>query len=243
MRVKTNMFGEIESQHLPPVEQSLLLKVANDGRVRAIEVWDTPVDEDRGGIPNPQKYIEILARSLDVNYIPPGRRNRHHLVYPKAYYAQFGYNSIQYRFRESTSLMVDVQEQIHQYGHWVLNPIVPPKFEVMHQYVDEEDQVKSLFALGRAVIRAERWEDDMRLEGAQLWRSAITYNENYEPTETMFYDALDAAKDGQLGLMPDRQALADMGVPAATRYLGVLAGARALSLHRKTLETIKSTPI
>jgi hypothetical protein len=58
----------------------------------------------------------------------------------------------------------------------------------------------------------------------------------------MFFDFLDSCEDGEVGLMPDRQGLADMGLHEATRHLGVLAGARALTLQREARESVKKMP-
>ncbi|MBQ68817.1 hypothetical protein CL689_02025 [Candidatus Saccharibacteria bacterium] len=237
MRVAIDAAGEVVSRHLPPVEQSLLLTVANNGRVKAIEKLDTPVDEY--GVPDPYEYLGRLAVTLDDTYEPPKPTNVHHLIHPRADYARHGRDSVQYRYRESPSLMLEIPIQIHNYGHWVMLPPKMPPFEVMEQRVKEQEQVDRLFRIGRAVIAAPRWLDEMHGRGAQLYRTAETYVSRHEPTEAQFFDELDKMDDGVLGLMPNRQDLADMGLPAATRYLGVLAGANSLTLRREARASIR----
>lgn len=239
MRVAIGATGEVMSQHLPPVEQSLLLRVGNKGKVIATDRLDTPTDAF--GIPDPLRYIEELAATLDPEYSPPGERNVHHLIHPRSAYHRYGRGSVPYKYRESPSLMVEIPVQLHNYGHWVMSPPPMPTQEVMRQRVEEQEQINRLFAIGRAVIAAPRWLADMHGNGAQRYRAAVEYVADREPTAAMFFDELDRCQDGFLGVMPDRQDLADMGLPAATRYLGVLAGARSLVLDREARESIKRT--
>lgn len=237
MKVVVGAGGEIISNHLPPVEQSSLLEITKDRRVRALDKIDTPVDEY--GVPEPHRYLESLAETLDPDYLPPNTTNIHHLVHPRQRYHASGRDSVQYKYRESPTVMLEMAQQLHNYGHWVMLPPEMPAYEVMEQRVKEQNQINTLFKLGRAVIAAPRWLDDMFGNGAQSYQVAEAYVETHEPSEAIFYDYLDSCQDGQLGLMPDKQGLADMGIPAATRYLGVLAGARALSFKRESRDIMQ----
>lgn len=241
MRVEAGLFGEVESLHLPPVDQSLLLKIASNGRVKAIEKINTPLNEH--SIPDPIKYLDHLSMTLDSSYVPPKAKNVHHLVYPRQSYASYGPDSIQSRYRETPSLMIDFQVQLHNYGHWVMNPPKMPSLEVMKQVVDEQDQVNRLFKIVRSIITAQRWLGSMGNEGTQMYRTAEQYVAIHEPTEAMFYDALDEAEDGVFGIMPDREKLSNMGLVSAARQLGMRAAARSLSLHREAQTKVRTIDI
>jgi len=237
MIVGLNESGEVVSRHLPPVDASLLLEVGANRRVRAIEKIETPIDAF--GVPSAFLYLAALAETLHPEYTPPKAANVHHLVNPKRSYTQGGKNSIKYKYRESPSLMLEIPVQIHNYGHWIMQPPAMPHMDVMTQRVKEQDQINKLFKIGRSVIAAPRWLDEMYGEGMQTYRAAEDYINKYEPTEAMFYDTLDACEDGIMGLMPDRQELADIGLRTATAKLGVLAGARALTLQRESVDIVR----
>jgi len=240
MRVVANTAGEVVSTHLPPVEYSSLLRISERGRVVATEKLKTPTDAF--GIPNAFLYIAQLGATLDPAYEPPAKTNVHHLIHPKALYHRNGPQSIQYKFRESPSLMVRMPEQMHNYGHWVVENAKMVAMDKMTQYVKEQEQINRLFKIGRAVISNPRWLEGMFGDGQQSYRTAEEYFAK-QPNEAMFFDTLDQMEDGQVGLMPDRDDLADLGLHGATRYLGVLAGARSLTLQRESREVVKKMPL
>lgn len=237
MKLQANSHGEILSTHLPPNDQSLLLYVNKEGRVRTYD--KVPAPYNKHGLPDPQLYLNTLAETLDTAYVPPGQTNVHHLVYPRKQYHQYGTESVQYRFREMTGLMMSISTQVHNYGHFVMEDYRMPAFDVMQQAVEENAQIVRLFKIGRAVITSDRWLYEMRQEGAQMYRTAERYERHYAPTEALFYDYLDSCSDSQVGIMPDRQSLADMGFEAATRSLGALAATRSLSFRRKAVDLVR----
>jgi len=236
MKVQADNEGRVASRHLPPVESSLLLALDVKNRVRAIDKIDVPLDEF--GVPRPLEYLEALAQTLDPSYILPPDKNVHHLAYPRLLYTKRGSRSVQYKYRETTALMVDIPIQLHNYGHWVTNDPPMPSYEVMRLRVKEQNQIDRLFKIGQAVVSAPRWLDQMIGEGVQTYRTAQDYADIHM-TEAMFYDYLDKCSDPVVGLMPDRGELASLGVCEATRKLGALSAARALCLNRESQEMVR----
>lgn len=235
MRVEINESGEVVSQHLPQVDQSLLLKIGTNGRVKAIEKMPTPVNEY--GIPDADAFIAELSATLDSRYVPPFEANNHHLVYPRSLYHAEGQDSIPYQFRETPSLKLRIPVQVHKYAHWVIEPAKMPSMDTMTQVVKEQRQIDQLFSIGRGVIGAYKWLDSMIEEGQQTYHAAERYIENNE-VQARFYDYLAQCEEPQIGLMPNIQELAQMDFRRAVRHLGGLSAAKALDLRRRTLEDI-----
>lgn len=236
MRVQADNEGYVASHHLPPVDVSLLLKLDCKNKVRAIDKIDVPLD--RFGVPQPHEYLNVLTETLDPNYVLPPKRNVHHLACPRSLYIVHGSRSIQYQYRETPAVMVDIPIQLHNYGHWVTNDPPMPSYEVMYLRAKEQRQIDQLFKIGKAIVSAPRWLDQMMGDGAQQYHTARSYVDTHM-TEARFYDYLDSCDDPVVDLMPNKEELARLGIQEATRRLGVLSAARALCLNRESQELLR----
>lgn len=228
--------------HLPPPEQSLLLKRDKKGTVRPIEKIPTPVDEF--GIPDSDAMLEIALGTLSSDYTPPGISNVHHRIYPRDRYHNHPSGSIIPKlYRESAANMFRYQQQIHNYFHAIFEDPRETTMDVMHQWVIEQAQADQLFYIGQTAIQLSRAK--YRDIESDMIRSHLRFHalKDSKQMKAIFYDFLDSYPDSQLGLMPDRTVLATEDFPEAVRMLGSLAGARSLDARRETHSLLKRVGI
>lgn len=225
-----NMRQAVRAPHLPPFDTVLLLAPDAKGKAKATDKITVPLDGY--GVPDPEAYLKLLLSTVEESYVWPNDDNVHHLAYPRHDYHNAGENAVEYRYRETPSIMMRLAKQLHNYGHAVTIPPPMPNDEVMIARVEEQTQINKLFKLGRQAISSERWEYEMMSRGTYCHRLAMDYIKQNNQTAQAFYDYLEQCRDAQVGLMPDRGELYEAGIHEATRRLGVLAAARSLDYRR-----------
>lgn len=226
-------------QHLPPVERSSNLKLCRDGKVRAIEKIDIPLDEY--GVPVPVELIHEVAAMVDSEYVWPKYTNVHHLSWPRRSYHEHESDTAAL-YRESSSLMMNIPIQFHNFIHAVTLPPPMPSVEVMSQRVLEQRSVDILFELGRRTIRYARWQEDAErlMENARPTDSkdlediVRLYRSLSANSERFFYGHLEQTPEEGIGLMPDKYELASSGILRATQKLGRLAAVESLDFRRES---------
>lgn len=228
--------------HLPPPEQSLLLKRDRKGSVRVIEKIPTPVDEF--GIPDSDEILRIAMSTLSSDYVPPGVSNIHHRIYPRDRYHNHPSGSVAPKlYRESAFNMVRYQQQLHNYLHAIFKDPDEADMSVMFQCAREQAQTDELYFIGQTAIQLSR--DRYQDVTDDVARTHLRFNalQDSRRFEGLFYDFLEAYPDGQIGLFPDKEWLASQSLRNATRALGVLAGARSLDARRDASILVKKIGI
>jgi hypothetical protein len=219
--------------HLPPVDASVLLKVNKKGAIKAVEKLPTPVDEF--GIPDGKTALELALSTLDAGHQFPRRYNRHHLVYPRVQYHEHTSGSeIPKLFRESKFLIWHYPQQLHNYWHEIYEDPIEPDFDVMYECVREQSEIDMLFCVGQTAIQLHRMrfaDETDDITRRQLRMNALR---DSRQCKAIFYDLLHSYPQSQIGILPDRQQLADMPFGNAIRALGTLAGSRSLDARRET---------
>lgn len=224
--------------HLPPVDSSLLLRQTKNGSVKAVEKYETPVDDF--GIPLPDQMLEIALSTLAADHVFPLRSNRHHHIYPRdRYHNHPSGSSIPKQFRESAALIYRYPQQLHNYLHELFYDPQETSMDVMYQWVKEQEQINQLFYVGQTAIQLSRAKYPEITDDTVRHHLRLDALRDSKQIKGIFYDFLDSYPDSQVGLMPDREWLAGEDFPKAVRALGVLAGARSLDARRETQEKLK----
>lgn len=227
--------------HLPPVEACVILTQDAKGVVRPVEKFPTPVDDN--GIPNPYESLRLLASLIDSSYELPNSTNVHHQVHYRSEYQEKDERT----YRESPSLMMNMPVQLHNLDHAVLLRAPKPSARVMEQYNREQRAISILFKLGSASLRNTRLADTLRKEEPVLgWSGRQDLHEllanaiRRERTKRQLYEKmLSRTEVGHLGLMPDPDALGDMGMREATTHLGKIGGNEFLDFRRASQDFIR----
>lgn len=232
--------------HLPPIEASTLLVNRGKGKITVPTQWKLETPVDKNGIPVPSMILQEACETLDANYIfPPiraGNRlyNDHHTAYPAyRYYQHPSGLDIPGRYRDSSSLIMRIQIQLHNYIHVAFEPPKEPHMDVMEQWSQEQEQVDELFTIGKESIRLSRIQYND--EPDEKIREDLKRQARIEAVvqQAVFYEYLDRCDSGQLGLMPEKEELASLPFMKAVRSLGILAGARSLNYSRHTYDVLR----
>ena len=145
----------------------------------------------------------------------------HHLMWPRRLYPHShdatSPEGIAAQYRSSPSLQIIIQREAHMYLHQVTEPPVRPSLEVMYQYNIEQAQIASLFSL---------------LNGKTFHNEALPPGVLEDLRQRIFHDKLDHMQDGQVGLMPDREFLAQLELSDARTVLRRLARPLGISANK-----------
>jgi hypothetical protein len=228
------------SPHLPPAETCVLLEQDKRGNTRAIEQWETPVDDN--GIPNPYETLRLLASTLDASYMLPIQTNVHHQVHYRSEYSSL----IEKEYRESPSLMMNMSVQMHNLNHKLLLRAPKPPVNVMEQYNAEQRALSLLFRLGSASLASDRAATNSIETLGSLSRTELRvatdaiadYRRRARMKRRLYEKHLGRATIGRLGLLPEVDDLRDMGMSDATAYLGKIGGNQFLDFRRASQEFI-----
>lgn len=228
--------------HLPPPEQSLLLKRDRKGAVKAVEKIPTPLNEF--GIPDSDAMLQVALSTLSSDYTPPPVSNVHHLIYPREHYHNHPSGSlIPKLYRESASNMVRQYQQLHNYYHEIFLDPDEASMETMYLYAREQSQVNTLFFIGQTAIQVSREKYTTTTD--DILRVHLRFNalRDARQFEGIFYDLLESYPESQIGLFPDREELAAQPFQKAVKALGILAGARSLDVRRSSTILVKKLGI
>lgn len=229
--------------HLPPPEQSLLLRRYRKGTVKAIEKIPTPLNEF--DMPDFDAIHEIALSTLSADYTPPDISNVHHLVYPRAKYQNHPSESpIPQLYRDSAWNMVKCYQQLHNYFHAVfLDPKIP-SMDVMYECARDQSQVDTTFFVGQAAIQLSREKYD-EIKHDELLRTHLRFIalQDSKRLQGIFYDLIESYPDSQIGLFPNKDDLLEVPFEKAVKTLGVLAGARCLDMRRSSSILVKKIGI
>lgn len=123
------------------------------------------------------------------------------------------------KYRGCATLKVRVPRQLHNYFHKItLEPPVPSA-DVMHQWLLEQNQVDRLF-------------DTISL--SSLSQFDIDHDEKEEWRKSSYIAKLEEMRDGQLGLMPDREMLSRLELHHARKALRGIARVRGITNDRRS---------
>lgn len=225
--------------HLPPPDQSLLLRHDRKGVVKAVEKLPTPLDEF--GMPDPDVMLEIALSTLASDYEPPAISNVHHLIYPRERYHNHQSGSqIPRLYRESARNMVRYQQQLHNYFHEIFLDPVEASMDVMYQCAQEQSRVDMAFYVGQASIQLSR-DKYHEIKDDDILKSHLRFNalKDSRQMKGIFYDLLESYPVSQIGLFPDKDWLLDQPFQKAVKFLGTLAGAKSLDARRNATTLVK----
>lgn len=206
----------IDSLH-PIVPFSPLLEIVGR-KVRpkdSDEMIEVPTNEF--GIPQPRQFLINVMGSLATQHYWQGDHDVHHLAWPGSKHREITHESDELlgaRYRGCATLKLKLPRQLHNYIHKVTLEPVPPSSEVMMQWVFEQEQVNRLYDTIKLASLAEA---DFLHEIKDRWR------------HQSYIDKLDGMKDGKLGLMPERNFLANLELDDARRTLRALARVQGIS--------------
>ena len=196
-------------------EQSDRLLV-NGGRVEVIEPIDTPYDEF--GIVDKKELFRRILGSVSTDFYWGGSYvGPHHIMWPQADYAGEGLGArrkIPMKFRSSQSLRVIIPRDLHDYLHKITEPPKQPGIDTMEQYYQEQQTVLHLYDIVRYHGLSDLSISEQNKEQYRLHR---------------LHDELGRIKDGQVGLLPDRELLASMELNEVRQTLRRLARVQGLS--------------
>lgn len=184
-----------------------LVKRGSDGTAKVIERIETPYNEF--GIVDRKTLFRRLLGSIASDYRWQGHyEGPHHLMWSRTDYRLPNVHPAQVetfsRFRGSPTLKVRLPRELHDWLHRVTEPPTPPSLDVMRQYVHEQGQVHRLYntvSLSRYNFEGLSFEEKEKLRHDGLLRK------------------LEEMSDGELGIMPEKERLAAMGLIAARRLL------------------------
>ena len=201
-------------------DYSDIIRRGNNHTVTVDEYIETPYDEF--GIINRQELFRRILGSVASEYHWEGSfAGPHHLMWPRAAY---NYPNITRKdtpltttFRGSPSLKVILPRELHDYLHRVTEPPTMPDLDVMRQYNLEQAQVSRLYT---TVYHASYADTPLTEEEKELVR------------QQRLLDKLETMEDGQLGLMPSRELLANLPLADSRRILRHRALPIGISAHR-----------
>ncbi len=229
--------------HLPPPEQSLLLKRDRKGTIKTVEKIPTPLDEY--GIPDANEMLRIAMSTLSADYTPPGISNVHHLVYPRSQYHHHPSGSpIPRLYRESARNMVRYQQQLHNYFHEIFADPLEASMDVMYLCAKEQSEVDMSFFVGQTAIQLSR-NKYSEIVDDDILRTHLRFNalRDSRQLKAIFYDLIGSYPDSEVGILPDRQWLVDQPFEKAVKALGTLAGAQSLDARRDAATLVKKIGI
>jgi len=206
-------------------EYSDLLQRGDKHSVRVTDHIETPYDE-YGVIDRRELFHRILGSVASEYHWQGSFAGPHHLMWPRHDYNIPGATEIDTQitstFRSSATLRVILPRELHDYLHRVTTPPAMPGEDVMRQYNVEQDQITHLYDTIRYGSYATLPLDDQQKETLRHER---------------FLKKLDTMQDAQVGLMPDREALAAMTLPEARHVLRHLAMPLGISARHACSET------
>lgn len=238
---------ERKLNHLLPLHYTPLV-VQEHGSFRALEMLDAPLDAF--GLPDASSTLRLIGRHIMYDdelesYLEERQSNVHHLAHSKSKYFFNGKRSVQMRLRESPLLKVEMKVPIHNLDHIImLEPKIAPK-ESMIQHTAEVDAARRLYRVGSAVL----WLDEMSGHGTQTYRTAQDYfmrtgfrgdglGTIFLPSYSTFLDELSHVKDGVMGILPDRERLANSPLEQAVAMLAKVATSEAMTSQEESTAVI-----
>lgn len=201
-------------------EYTDLIERSDNHSVTVRDYVETPYNEF--GIIDKQELFSRLLGSVASEYHWDGSfAGPHHLYWPRKH---FNYPSVPRsreevtaRFRGSTSLKIILPRELHDYLHRITQLPDMPDFEVMEQYVLEQEQVHKLY-------NTVRFSSLEKIDASFDIKELIRYHSILEKLSTM--------EDGHVGLMPSRETLALAPVAESRQILRRLAQPMGISAHR-----------
>ena len=196
----------------------------NGERIKCIDKLEVPLDDN--GIPRRVALMGAVLNTIYMEHIWTGGYDLHHVAWPGKEYRQgFGLDGelIGAAYRGSGSLKVLLPRQLHNYVHRITEPPPTPDLDVMRQYALEHNQVDRLFE----TIRISNYDDKEHLSQLPfITQERIRYDSYKSKLEDM--------EDGQVGLMPDREYLAQLTISQARPVLRSIARVVGLSNARRS---------
>lgn len=204
---------------LPLVEATDLLELQPNGRIYARDLLPTPVDEH--GVPRRVELIRQVLGTVATRHIWTGDYDVHHTAWPgNAYRKVIDRNSerIGSMYRGAGSLKVWTPRQLHNYIHKITEPPTPPPLEVMRQYALEHGQVDRLYD----TIKVSSYIAVPEL-------AELPFEEQELLRKEAFDRKLDQMHDGEIGIMPDREYLAQLEIAESRNILRSIARVQGFS--------------
>ena len=217
-----------EMERLCPADEQSLLPLVDlsphltiiDGRIRGVDRIGVP--RDANGIPKRVEFLRDVLGTIATNHYWTGYVDVHHLAWPGSDYRGIqtdAEQSLGASYRGGAALKIRLPRQLHNYIHRIsLEPPIP-SIDVMQQWVLEQTQIDRLYNTIKHTSLSDFEVDD---DAKELWRYSS------------YMAKLEEMRDGQLGLMPDREHLSRLEIDDARRTLRCLARTRGLTNARSS---------
>lgn len=205
------------------VKKTPMLEYRGNGAV-CKEKIEVPLDEY--GIPRRVELMRKVLGTLEVAHHWTGDYDLHHIAWPGVNYRKITDSNgelVGSYYRGAGSLKVMLPRQMHNYLHAITLPPPMPTFDVMRQYAHEHDQVSRLYD----AISKRSYDDFPELAQLPFWRQEELRGESY-------LRKLDTMTNGEVGLMPNIDYLADLTIQEARPVLRSIARAQWLTNARQT---------
>jgi hypothetical protein len=213
-------FTRADEQSLVPLLDLSDHLVAENGRVRGIDKLEVPLDEY--GIPRRTEFVKMVLGTIATDHYWTGYIDVHHLAWPGANYRNIKDPDDKYmamKYRGCATLKVRVPRQLHNYFHKITVEPPTPSQEVMRQWLLEQSQVDRLY-------------DTIRLDNLSTFNVDDDTKEEWR--RSSFIAKLETMRDGELGLMPDREELRTLHIRQARQALRCIARVRGLANGRRS---------
>lgn len=211
-------FSKDDQSLAPLVELSPLLFVDSSGKIRAHDKIDTPLDEF--GIPRRAELVRQVLGTLATEHWWSGGYDVHHAAWPRSNYQDIKDSQLEVGaiYRGAGLLKVRLPRQLHNYVHRITNQPPVPDFAAMRQFAEEHDQVNRLY-------------DTVKVSSFDGYPSLadLPFEDQEELRQSSFQKKLEVMKDGELGVMPDRDYLYDLEMTEARGALRAIARAKGFS--------------
>lgn len=221
---KGRLFARRDEQSLAPLVELSDHLLTSDSRIIGVDHLEVPLDEF--GVPRSADFVKMALGSVADGYYWTGYFDIHHMAWPRTNYgasAEPGEQSLAVKYRECESLKLRVPRQLHNYFHKATLPPPIPDTDIMRQYVEEQRQVNRLYYAASLRYIAVHGVDEHTKE---QWRKKI------------YLAKLEGMKDGELGLLPDREYLSNLEPSEARVALKSIARIQGLASIRGEYQSL-----
>ena len=164
------------------------------------------------GVPDREKLMEQVVANVPDGVLWGGQYDLHHVAWPRAEYRGIRTHQDEWagaNYRGTSLLKVYLPRKLHDHVHKATEIPDVPDVDVIEQWTSENRMIGRLYG----IIKAERVFENSRRRVPDSWK----YNEYLYMVEKM--------RDGELGVLPDKEVLFEYDLPEAQIALRSLASA------------------
>ncbi|MBC7764514.1 hypothetical protein H7Y29_02260 [Microbacteriaceae bacterium] len=214
------LLAHADEQSLTPLLELSDHLILQNGRISGINRIEVPLDEH--GIPKRTEFVKMALGTIAADHYWSGFLDVHHLAWPGANYRDLNYADDRYmalKYRGCATLKVRVPRQLHNYFHKISFEPPVPSADIMHQWLLEQNQVDRLFD---TICISSLSQFDINHDAKEEWR------------KSSYIAKLEQMRDGELGLMPDREMLSRLELHHARQALRGIARVRGITNDRRS---------